>query len=217
MSQKVNLKGFLFVYSSQAAYNTYRDLLLSNIVSNILLLDLTEFSGYSIHRNKEIINEIKLFKPSIKNIYPRLIKQSIILLKFKHDFSKIINKYSIKHVVIEIDKEPIYLQIIKYCNGNSIRTTCFQHGLYSSDSIEYEKNVFNQRFSCFNRILYKILRAILDLTNVFPSRKPLGQNGASQYFFYSKYYKDMFLRAGAKSDKIKIVGPTKYSNLKKKK
>lgn len=213
MNPKANLNGLLFVYSSQAAYNTYQDLYESNNAKKLLPLDITDFSGYSVARSKRNIKEIKIYDAVKKFKIPHLLKQVISLFLFRKKLSKIVRLYGIKHIIIEIDKEPLYLMIISFCNRHSIKTTCFQHGLYQSDSEEYETEVYKKRFSKAGYILYKFMRKLLHILHLFPERKSLGKNGATQYFFYSDYYRDMFVKSGVERKKIKIVGPTKYALL----
>ena len=213
VNPKVNLNSFLFVYSSQAEYNAYYDLQRIKGISNLLLLDLTDFSGYSVSRDDGNIKEIKIYDAAKKLKIPYLLKQAISLFLFRKKLSKIVRLYDIKYIIIGIDKEPLYLTIISFCNRHSIKTTCFQHGLYQSNVEEYETEVYKERFSKVGYILYKFMRKFFHVLHLFPERKPLGKNGATQYFFYSKYYRDMFVKSGVDKKKIKIVGPTKYAHL----
>lgn len=214
MKTKENLKGFLFVYSSQAAYNTYKDLYRSGTVTKLLLLDLTDFSGQSVRRSESHMNEVKIYDEAKKLKIPNLLKKAISLFLFRKNLSKIVHFYRINHIVIEIDKEPIFLMIITFCNKNFIKTTCFQHGLYQSTE-EYDAAVYKERFSEFGLMAYKLSRKMLHFLKILPERRPIGQNHVTQYFFYSEYYRDMFVNLGADSEKIRIVGPTKYAYLKR--
>ena len=213
---KLSMKNILLVYTSQAEYNTYRDILKARKDDeiNLYLLDISDFCVYCINKNIDITETI--IRDKFKHWkLPHLIIQLLRIIYLKVKFHKFCSIHGITNVTLGTDQEPPYLVIINYCKTHNIVTTVFQHGLYLPNSVEYyERQLYQKRFSKLGLFLYLQSRKILSILTIFPERKPYGLNDASQYYFYSKYYKKLFIKDGKFPEyKIKIVGPTKYAYL----
>lgn len=206
-----DMQNLLLLCSSKAEFDCYQNIYEGFENHNrVLLLDITDLGAYSVNYKNNKYDFIK-FNGYYRS--KRSFHRIINLISFHYFFNSICKKNEINHVVMGGEKEPVNLIIINYCRRNQIRTTIFQHGLYSADTETYESEIYKQRFNRLSLKFYRYFRRFLASVGILQGRKPIGQNGASQYYFYSKYYYDLFVTKENES-KLRIVGPTKYASLK---
>lgn len=178
-----------------------------------LFIDLTDFSTYKLDYLMKFngYRFLKIEDIKLKKFLPVYVYKVFSFLIFRIRFRNILLSNKISLCIMSNDTEPLPLIILNVCKNLKIKTLVYQHGMYLRDYDYYININYNSKFK--HRFLLKfyfLFREIVEELNFLPKRRTIGAGGADLYYFYSDYFKEMFINNENKN-RIKIVGPTRFN------